>query len=102
MERLQRLEDLRREGRLQWSESGAVWVAQPDDVVTALTSDGFAECKREVARRRPDGEPSGGVWEGLDRRTGSVAAAAWLRPADGGPPIMTIEIDGQPIRGDAR
>jgi hypothetical protein len=102
MGRLQRLEELRVQGRLRWSEAASAWVAQPEEVVGALTDDGFAEYRREVARRRGAGEPSGGVWEGLDTRTGSVASAAWLRPAGDGPSIVMIEIDGQPFLDSAR
>lgn len=90
-----RFEDLRREGRMRWLPGARAWSAQPDEVVDALARDGFAECKREVARRGP--QPSGGVWQGLDTRTGATASAVWVRRPNAEETIVFIEIDGRPI-----
>ena len=52
---------LREQGRIAWAEEHRGWVACPEDVVSALTNDGFAEHKREVLRTR-GGEAVGGMW----------------------------------------
>jgi hypothetical protein len=99
----ERLEGLRRDGRMRWHDGAHGWYAQPDDIVHALALDGYEECKREVARRGRD--TSGGVWQGLNVRTGSVASAVWARRAPGGEALVFIDIDGRPLtdlRGDER
>ncbi|MBI2204596.1 MAG: hypothetical protein HYU41_12170 [Candidatus Rokubacteria bacterium] len=90
-----RLDELRRDGRMRWLPGAHAWSARPDDVMDALAREGYAECKREIARRGP--EPSGGVWQGLDTRTGSTASAVWVRRPANDDTIVFIEIDGRPI-----
>lgn len=92
-----RLHDLLVTGRLQWDDASRAWIGPPDDVVQALSDDGFEECKRETART-PGGRPvSGGLWQGLDRRTGSVASVVWVAAA---PPraLVFVDIDGERVR----
>lgn len=54
---------LREQGRIAWAEEDRGWVGSPEDVVGALTNDGFEEYKREqiwtraVAFLHIDGEP---------------------------------------------
>lgn len=42
------LDELREHGRMTWVEEEHGWAAAPEDVVDALSSDGFEECKRET------------------------------------------------------
>jgi len=98
MKRMQRLSELRDTGAMRWSGEQRAWVAEPDDVVRALAHDGFQEYKHEVTRSGHDRTPSGGVWQGLDNETGSVASAIWVR-ADMS--LVFIDIDGETVRGDA-
>jgi hypothetical protein len=72
------LDELREQGRMTWIEGERGWVAAPEEIVTALGKDGFEECKREMTTSRPDRRPAGGVWQGLDTSTGSVASAVWV------------------------
>ena len=65
---------------MRWMGEG--WRAEPDEVVNALASEGFEECKREVARNPVDHAQSGGVWQGLNAQTGAVASAVWVRGGD--------------------
>jgi len=97
MESMDRLTELRENGTMRWSEEQRAWVAEPDVVVSALAHDGFEEYKREIARRGPDLAPAGGVWQGLNCKTGAVASAIWVR-AD--TPLVFIDIDGETVRGD--
>jgi hypothetical protein len=90
-----RFDEMKRDGRLRWVPDERAWVARPDDIVEALAHEGYAEYKREVAR---DGRSArGGVWQGIDPRTGAVASAIWVnRPAELGT-LVFIDIDGQPL-----
>jgi hypothetical protein len=97
MEGPNRLHELRDSDRMQWLDGARGWRAEPDDVVNALAADGFLECKREVARV-PRAPASGGVWQGVDHKTGAVASTIWTREPDGTPTVF-ITINGQPLRG---
>jgi hypothetical protein len=94
-----RLDDLKRDGRMRWLSGERAWVAQPDDVVDALASDGYQEYKREVARSGRDS--TGGVWQGINTRTGSVASAIWVRRPSDDAAIVFIDIDGRPLTESA-
>ena len=93
MEHNTTLRQLTEQGRMRWSEARRAWLAEPEDVVSALCRDGFEECKREAAR-------IGGVWQGLDTRTGSVASAVWVRAAESEGPMGFIDINGRTVKGD--
>jgi len=94
------LNELRDHGKLSWSEGASAWAADPGEVVSALAHAGFQEYKRETTRSG-DRTPRGGVWQGLDSRTGAVASAVWV-VRDDAAPLVFIDIDGEPLRGDAR
>lgn len=87
------LRQLTVEGRMRWSQTRRAWLAEPEEVVSALCREGFEECKREAAR-------IGGVWQGLDTRTGAVASAVWVRGGEREGPLVFIDIDGRPVQGD--
>ncbi len=46
------------------------WVATLEDMLTALSNDGFEECQREMTTSRRDSQPAGGLWQGINRHTG--------------------------------
>jgi hypothetical protein len=73
------LRQLMSEGRIAWAPQARAWIARPGDIVDALSREGFAEFKADAARSRRDREPAGGIWQGLDARTGAVASAVWIR-----------------------
>jgi hypothetical protein len=90
---------LREHNRITWIEQEHGWVAAPEDIVSVLSSEGFEECKRETTTSRRDRQPVGGVWQGVDRRTGSVASAVWVvRPA-WPHALVFVEVDGESLAG---
>ena len=90
------LDRLRRTGRMRWVGAAAGWIAQHDDVVQALSQDGFEECKCAEARD-PHCHACGGVWQGLNRSTGAVVSAVWVE-SDARPHLVFIDIDGEPLQ----
>jgi len=92
--------ELRDHSRITWIEPEHGWIAAPEEIVTALSSDGFEECKREMTTSRRDRQSAGGLWQGVDPRTGSVASAIWVtRPAGRHQALVFIEIDGESLAG---
>lgn len=82
---------------MTWIEDEGGWVAVPEDIVDALSREGFDECKRETTTSRRDLRPAGGVWQGVNTRTGAVASAIWVdRPARP-PAIVFVTIDGESV-----
>jgi hypothetical protein len=94
------LEELRGYGRMTWREVEQGWLAAPDDVVAALSRDGFEECKRAETTSGRDSRPAGGIWQGLNTRTGAVASAIWVNRLVWPNAIVFITVDGEPFRGD--
>src|SRR5262249_2932300 len=64
MEAPESLDQLRALGRMIWLGPARGWVAEPEEVMGALSHDGFQEVKNETAPppRRP---PTGGAWHRL-------------------------------------
>lgn len=93
------LNDLREHGKLVWAGHEHGWIADPNEVVTALSRDGFQECKHEIARTVRERRVTGGVWQGLNTKTGAVASAVWVERSQPGA-IVFLEIDGEPLRDD--
>jgi hypothetical protein len=91
------LGELRARGRLHWTSGAGCWAADPGEIIDALTRDGFREFKREVATRPPPSPALGGVWQGLDGRTGSVASALWIAHPGGAGVQIFLAIDGGPV-----
>jgi hypothetical protein len=102
MERSERLSELREYGRMEWLDRAQGWRAEPDEVVSALAADGFQECKREIARVPRGGGATGGVWQGVDHRTGAVASTIWVREATTGSPIVFISINGESVNPESQ
>ena len=84
-----------------WRAEDHAWIADPDLVVQALVSDGFNEYRREIAKRARERAASGGMWQGLDPRTGVVATVIWVNGATPAESHVFIEIDGQSVDGSA-
>src|SRR2546425_6419336 len=78
MRQMTGLNELRERGLMTWIEQEHGWVAAPEEIVKAFSKDGFEECNRETTTSRRDWQPPGGVWQGVDTRTGSVASATWV------------------------
>src|SRR5262249_11607019 len=91
------LRDLMSEGRIAWAPEARGWIAQPGDIVDALAREGFAEFKADAARSGRDRAPAGGLWQGLDARTGAVASAVWVRGDGDGRAVVYVDIDGTPV-----
>ncbi len=89
------LQELCEQGRMAWAERERGWLAEPEQVLTALLNEGFQECERAVARNRRDRCLVGGMWEGLNPRTGSVASAIWVNQRGARPATVFIAIDGE-------
>jgi hypothetical protein len=91
------LTELREQGRMTWMERERGWAALPDEVVNAFTRGGFEECKRATTTSRRDLRPAGGVWQGVNHATGSVASAIWVARAPQRQALLFIEIDGEVV-----
>ena len=94
------LVDLHDQGRMTWTERERGWLAVPDEVVNAFARGGFEECKRATTTSRRDLRPAGGVWQGVNHTTGSVASAIWVVRATQRQALMFIEIDGELVEVD--
>ena len=92
-------DELRMNGRMTWREAESGWIGAPEEIVTAFAREGFEECKREVTTSRRDSRPAGGVWQGLNTHTGSVASAIWVNRAAWPRAIIFITVDGEPVKG---
>ena len=88
---------LREQSRITWIEPDRGWMAIPEDVVRLLSSEGFAECKRESTTSRRDHHPAGGIWQGVDMRTGSVASAVWVNRGAWPRALVFVEVDGESL-----
>lgn len=96
---MQGLDELREQGRMTWIEAEHGWAAAPEDIVDALSKGGFDECKRETTTSRRDLRPAGGVWQGVNPGTGSVASAIWVSRPSRARATVFIAIDGKSVRG---
>ena len=92
-------EDFRQRGGMTWGRDEGGWIARPEEIVDTLALSGYQEYKREVTRSRRDRAPTGGVWQGLNSETGSVASIIWVRRALADDATVFIDIDGEPVVG---
>jgi hypothetical protein len=93
-------EEFWHDGRMTWGHEQGGWIAQPQEIVDTLSRQGYQEYKREVTRSRRDREPTGGVWQGLNAETGSVASVIWIRRGLASDVTVFIDIDGNPLVGE--
>jgi hypothetical protein len=91
------IDELREQGKMTWIDEEHGWIAAPEDIVDALANDGFVECKRATTTSRRDLQPTGGVWQGVNRSTGSVASTIWVNRASRAQTIVFITIDGESV-----
>lgn len=96
------LNGLRVQGRMTWSERERAWVGTLEEILQALAADGYDECKREMTTSQRDCRPSGGVWQGVNSRTGSVAAAIWVARPTASHALVFLQIDGAAIARPGR
>jgi len=89
---------LREQGRMTWIEAEHGWSAALEDIVDALSKDGFEECKRETTTSRRDLQPAGGVWQGVNAVTRSVASAIWVGRPSRARATVFLAIDGESVR----
>lgn len=101
MRRMTAFVELREHSRVTWSEQEHGWAAASEEIVSALSHDGFEECKRELTTSRRDRQPAGGLWQGVNPRTGSVASAIWVTRAAWPHAIVFVEVDGESLTGGA-
>jgi hypothetical protein len=94
------LDELRGHDRMTRIEREHRWVAAPDDVVNALSSDGFEQCTGETPGSHRDLGSAGGMWHGVNPRTGSVASAIWVTTPARPQALVFIDIDGTSVNGD--
>jgi hypothetical protein len=98
MQPMHGLNELREQGRMTWIEAERGWGAEPEDILDALSKDGFEECKRETTTSRRDLRPAGGVWQGVNPGTRSVASAIWVNRPSRARAIVFVAIDGESFR----
>jgi hypothetical protein len=91
------LNELRELGQMTWSEPEQGWMGTPGEILDALAADGFDECKREMTSSRRDCRPVGGVWQGVNPLTNSVASLIWVARPAAQPATLFIEIDGEAL-----
>jgi len=91
------LDGLREQGRMTWIDQEHGWLATPGEILMALAHDGFEECKREMTTSRRDRRPAGGLWQGVNPRTGSEASAIWVNRSAGHQAILFIDINGESL-----
>lgn len=100
MQAMTAVDDLRGRGKMTWIKAERGWVAAPEEIVSALSSDGFEECKREMTTSRRDSQPAGGLWQGLNTRTGTVASAIWVTGILSPQAMVFITVDGELLQGE--
>jgi len=100
MQAMNAVDVLRGQGRMTWIKAELGWVAAPEEIMSALSTDGFEECKRELTTSRRDSQPAGGLWQGLNPRTGAVASAIWVNRQLSRQAVVFITVDGELLQGD--
>lgn len=91
------LNDLYRQGRMTWREQEKGWIGRPEEVLGALATDGFFECRRETATSPSARQSVEGAWDGVNPHTGSTASVTWTARRAPEPAMVFIEIDGDSI-----
>ena len=91
---LTHLNDLREQGRMTWNERTRGWLGTLDEIVSALQGDGFVADGEPTTTRRPHRSRAGGVWQGVNPFTGSVASAVWVARPLAPAATVFIRIDG--------
>jgi hypothetical protein len=98
MDHRNHLDNLHASGTIARLEGGDGWLAEPEEIVRALVGEGFQEYKNEVVKNPRHQRAAGGMWQGLDPRTGAVASAIWINQPRTSHAIVYVDIDGEPLR----
>lgn len=85
---------------MRWRADEHGWVAEPEAVVHALAGAGFEEFKREVTSHPASRHAAGGMWQGLDGRTGGLASVVWVQRHPEDEAVVFVEVDGEPLEGE--
>jgi hypothetical protein len=101
MQTMNAVDDLRGQGRMTWITAERGWAAAPEEIVSALSADGFEECKREMTTSRRDSRPAGGLWQGINTRTGAVASAIWVNRLLSRQAMVFITVDDELLEESA-
>ena len=91
------LREFRQDGHMTWHSDTRGWLVQPSKIVDVLSGHGYQEYKRETVRTRRHQQPAGGVWQGLNVETGSVASVVWVSHGMADGVTVFIDIDGESI-----
>jgi len=91
------LADLREAGVIEWAAQERGWVARPDEILRVLAGEGFEEYKHEVTRSGRGQRATGGLWQGLNSRTGAVGSAVWVLRENADRALVFVEVDGEPV-----
>jgi hypothetical protein len=91
------LNNLYEQGRMTWTEQEKGWIGLPEEMLGALTTDGFYECQRGNAASSIGHQPAEGTWHGVNPRTKSVASVTWTVRRAPEAPMVFIEIDGESL-----
>jgi hypothetical protein len=88
------LNALYKQGRMTWTEQGNGWIGRPEEVLGALATAGFHECRREMTAASKGRQATEGTWAGVNLQTRSVASVMWTARRAPEPPVVFILIDG--------
>lgn len=72
---------------------------RPEELLKALSAEGFEEYRNELIRGRRDHRPVGGIWQGLSRATGAVASLIWASSPERGGAVVFVDVDA-PVGGE--
>lgn len=98
VEMVRTLAHLRETGTIAWDAQERAWVATPDEIVQALAGEGFEEYKHEVTRSGRGRRPTGGLWQGLNSRTGAVGSAVWIQRDGVDRALVFVDVDGESVQ----
>ena len=99
VETIRALAQLCETGAMTWDTQEQGWFASPDQIVQALASEGFEEFKHEVTRSGRGRRPTGGLWQGLNCRTGAVGSAVWIQREQADRALVFVDVDGDAVQG---
>jgi hypothetical protein len=93
------LDELRQQRRMAWMVPQRGWVAVPEEVVDAFSSEGFQECARMPTASRLHRPLAGGLWQGVHPRIGSAVSVSWVNRPARHYTLVFIEVDGEALMG---
>jgi hypothetical protein len=96
MRQMRAFSELRQKRRMSWMVQQHGWVAVPEEIVNALSNEGFEECSKPTTSRY-DHHPAAGLWQGVHPRTGSAASASWVKCPARHHTLVFIEVVRSPV-----